>query len=73
LAFSNPAISNAAGTGQGSDSDPFSDFQSPSFYWSSTTIAFKSNIAWFVDFFVGNVVTDTKSNSFFVIVVRGNS
>ena len=39
FAFDNPAISNAAGTGQGSDSDPFTNFQSfqPSFYWSSTT------------------------------------
>ena len=73
FAFSNPALSNAAGTGQGNGSDPFSNFQFPSFYWSSTTIAFKSSIAWFVDFFVGNVVADTKSNSFFVIAVRGSS
>jgi hypothetical protein len=35
FAFSDPAISNAAGTGQGGANDPFTALQF--FYWSSTT------------------------------------
>ena len=77
FAFFNPAISNAAGTGQGSGSDPFSNFQGPdqpfAGYWSSTTDAGDSNIAWFVDFFDGPVVGRNKVGLRFVLAVRGGS
>ena len=43
FAFFNPAISNAAGTGQGTGSDPFTNFQTASGYWSSTTFADNSS------------------------------
>jgi hypothetical protein len=51
-AGNNPAIPNTAGTGQGADNDPFSNFVA-SDYCSSTTAAGDSNIAWLVDFGVG--------------------
>ena len=50
-AYSNPALSNDAGTGKwttGADS-AFSGVQS-SYYWSSTTYAFCTAFAWLVDF-----------------------
>jgi hypothetical protein len=74
FAFFNPAISNAAGTGQGTDSDPFTNFQTGSFYWSSTTFATSSNGAWGVDFSLGFVNGDDKANfTGFVTAVRGGS
>ena len=73
FAFSNPAISNAAGTGQGTSSDPFTNFQSGSVYWSSTTLAFNTNNAWGVDFLFGVVVNGVKTNGLFVTAVRGGS
>jgi len=73
FAFLGPAISNAAGTGRGSDSDPFSTFQTVSFYWSSTTDAFFSDSAWVVNFETGGVSLDTKNTNWFVLAVRGGS
>jgi hypothetical protein len=73
FAFDNPAISNAAGTGKGSGSDPFSNFQTASGYWSSTTFASFSVIAWIVDFNLGLVDLDFKSILNFVTAVRGGS
>jgi hypothetical protein len=40
-------------------------------YWSSTTFAGNTNLAWFVNLFGGNVVSGDKALSFFVIAVRG--
>ncbi len=75
FAFSIPAISNAAGTGQGSGSDPFSNFQISSFYWSSTTYELNpAAYAWFVDFGVGVVVPNDKTfYTYYVLAVRGGS
>jgi hypothetical protein len=70
FAFIGPAISNAAGTGQGSSSDPFLNFGGP--YWSSTTVA-NSTFAWLVFFAHGIVDGDSKSNFNFVLAVRGDS
>jgi Protein of unknown function (DUF1566) len=73
FAFINPAISNAAGTGQGSGSDPFSNFQA-SAYWSSTSNgAFGSSLAWLVLFFNGLVADNDKIFDNFVTAVRGGS
>ena len=68
FAFSDPAISNAAGTAKGSTGDPFTDF--PLFvtqYWSSTpTLG-----VWFVN--LGNGETDSFPDfgPFFVLAIRG--
>jgi hypothetical protein len=45
--FFNPALSNAAGTGQWTEGNAFSGVQSAG-YWSSTTLAGFSDFAWFV-------------------------
>jgi hypothetical protein len=74
LAFLSPAISNAAGTGQGSSSDPFTNFRTTQPYWSSTTFANNSSMAWIVFFLNGSVSSFTKSNGIIgVLAVRGGS
>lgn len=73
FAFTSPAISNAAGTGQGSSNDPFTNFQA-SAYWSSTTNDYESGFEWVVSFGSGNVTNNSKRfNSGYVIAVRGGS
>lgn len=78
--FSGPALSDTAGTGQGSfldiEGDPFSNVQrgSSSLYWSSTTAAFPTNgsRAWLVIFEDGNVSAFIKNdNEKSVWCVRG--
>ncbi len=77
FAFANPAISNAAGTGQGSASDPFSNLKARYYYWSSTTNAFaraSMASAWFVNFGDGYVGNFDKTLPYpYVIAVRGGS
>jgi hypothetical protein len=72
----NPAIPNTAGTGQGSDNDPFLNFVAND-YSSSTTAAGDSGIIWVVDFGVGfgggGIYYAPKTQPFFVIAVRGGS
>jgi hypothetical protein len=73
----NPAIPNTAGTGQGSSNDPFSNFVAGD-YWSSTTAAGNSSVAWAVDFGVGfgggGIYGGTKtSGGIRVMAVRGGS
>ena len=70
FAFTGPAISNAAGTGQGSSNDPFSNFGGP--YWSSTTVV-NSSFAWLVFFGHGIVDGNDKSSLNFVLAVRNGS
>jgi hypothetical protein len=52
--FTHPVISNAAGTGNGTVSDPFSNFLEgccgPLNYWSSDTVIFRTNAAYVVGF-----------------------
>jgi hypothetical protein len=80
FAFSDPAISDAAGTGQGSANDPFTNFQASN-YWSSTTYAFFDFEAWEVNFFFGRAGPHIKGgispggdDAFdYVIAVRGGS
>ena len=77
FAFFNPAISNAAGTGIGSNSNPFSNFQASinTAYWSSTTLADNTKLAWLVTFNSGDTnVNFAKTDIFnFVFAVRGGS
>jgi hypothetical protein len=69
LAFSDPALSNAAGTGHWVEGDAFSGVQSfsddspaASYYWSSTTVASDSRQAWFVNPFRGDPWIAWKAN-----------
>jgi len=72
-AYSDPAISNSAGTGQGSSGDPFDDLASNT-YWSSTTSAGYSGFAWYVDFGNGYVFFYHKTGGYlYVLAVRGGS
>ena len=68
--FYNPALSNAAGTGQWTEGNAFSGVQSD-FYWSSTTLANDTSYAWLVNLYNGNVLYGTKSSTIYVWPVRG--
>ena len=81
--FIHPVISNAAGTGNGTSSDPFSNFAAVSGgglnFWSSTTMLWRSNHAYRVDLYEGHVAEENKNGDEFlngqsyVIAVRGGS
>jgi len=49
------------------------DIRAASNYWSSTSNANNPNNAWNVNFNNGNVNNDNKTNTNFVIAVRGGS
>ena len=74
LAYDNPALSNAAGTGKWSEGDPFNgvDMQSTN-YWSSSTHASHPGIAWYVAFRHGLVYYSSKSFAYYVWCVRGGN
>jgi len=67
--WSQPAISNAAGTGLWKEGDAFSGVQAV-YYWSSTEYANLSGYAWSVNLSYGNVLTDVKYNAYYVWPVR---
>ena len=67
-AFSNPAISNAAGTGQWSAGDAFTNVQSER-YWTSTTSSLPGD-AWYIFLGSGLSQTSTKTATRYVIPVR---
>lgn len=52
FSYSNPALSNAAGTTRWTDGDPFSDVQSD-YYWSSTTLITIASHKWVVSLDAG--------------------
>jgi hypothetical protein len=54
IAFYNPALSNAAGTGQWSEGNPFTSVEIVK-YWSSSTNASRTGLAWTVDFGKGSL------------------
>jgi hypothetical protein len=64
-----PALCNAAGTGQWSEGDPFTDVQS-SYYWSSTTHASSTDDSWLVQLNLGEVYYLYKSYNYYVWPVR---
>jgi len=66
-----PALSNSAGTGQWTLGDPFIKILTSGSYWSSTTCAFNSNIAWLAGMSYGVQYNTDKSNSYYVWPVRG--
>ena len=68
--FSNPVVPNTAGTGQWAEGDPFTGVQSY-YYWSSTTYAYNTSVAWFVGMYHGLVDVDHKTGGYGVWPVRG--
>lgn len=46
--FTNPTLTNAAGTGPWTSGDAFTGLTQFSYYWSSTTYAFNTNLAWVI-------------------------
>jgi hypothetical protein len=77
-AFFGPVLSNAAGTGHATTSDPFSNWpvSTPTRYWSSTTDSLSGG-AWFIYFDIGFVHSGSKdifgNECCFVLPVRGGS
>jgi hypothetical protein len=69
LAYFNPALSNAAGTGQWTEGSAFSGVQSNN-YWSSSTFAYVTTVAWYVYLKYGNVNNINKANTYYVWPVR---
>jgi hypothetical protein len=67
--YSNPALTNAAGTAKWTQGDPFLNVQS-SGYWSGSTNSSDTTLAWEVNVFVGNVGNSTKANVSYVWPVR---
>jgi hypothetical protein len=66
-----PAVPNTAGTGKWVEGDPFSGVQSSASYWSSSTDANSTDLAWYVTMFEGEVGTDGKADIRRVWPVRG--
>ena len=73
--FANPAFSNAAGTGNGTANDPFTNFQIAAGYWSSTTYAGDPNVAWGINFSNPSTIINHGAKAFagFVLAVRGGT
>ncbi len=68
--YRSPALSNAAGTGQWEEGDAFSGVQTWN-YWSSTTRANSTGIAWYVSLFYSYVYSAIKMATYDVWPVRG--
>jgi hypothetical protein len=68
--YFSPALSNAAGTGQWTEGDVFAGVQS-SVYWSSTSFALYSSVAWGVYLAPGLVYSYDKADAYDVWPVRG--
>jgi hypothetical protein len=66
-----PALPNTQGTGKWAEWDPFIGVQSGAYYWSSTTRANITNIAWNVEFRIGFVILNGKDALRLVWCVRG--
>jgi len=68
--WSQPTLSNAAGTGPWKEGDAFSGVRT-SLYWSSTTYAGFTVNAWVVDLGNGNVVNGYRTITSYIWPVRG--
>jgi hypothetical protein len=71
FAYFNPALSNAAGTGQWVDSNPFTSVYTDYSYWSSTTGAINTDLPWNVYLSLGSVSVGNKTTPYPVWPVRG--
>ena len=70
--YFNPALPNTAGTGQWTSGDPFTNVQS-SYYWSGSTYAGSTGLAWYVDVYYGYVANNYKALTYYVWPVRGGN
>ncbi len=71
-AYSNPALSNAAGTAKWTSGDAFTGVQSSyDKYWSATSYADFAFYAWLVDMYDGGVSLGNKTDPWYVWPVRG--
>jgi len=66
----NPAVPNTTGTEKWTEGDPFTNVQSD-FYWSSTTNASNTDLAWGVHLNDGRVDDGNKPSTYYVWPVRG--
>ncbi|MCP3871223.1 MAG: DUF1566 domain-containing protein [Gammaproteobacteria bacterium] len=64
-----PALPNGAGTAKWAEGDVFSGVQSD-YYWTSTTHAGFTSVAWYLDLEIGSLGVNSKATSFFVWPVR---
>jgi hypothetical protein len=72
--FHNPALSNAAGTGQWTEGDAFSGVQLSASYWSSTTAMYGVGNAWVVGLADGGTLGVVKGSPYYrVWPVRGGN
>jgi hypothetical protein len=76
MQYYGPQLSNSAGTGQWAHGDPFINLITDGIYWTSTTFAFETNFAWYVEFDTGIAGTGissgiNKSDVNYVWPVRG--
>ncbi|MDY0042751.1 MAG: DUF1566 domain-containing protein [Desulforhabdus sp.] len=70
--ISSPTLTNAAGTGQWQDGDPFYDVKDNDSYWSSTTNMSARSQVWIVSFSDGHVFdADRLADTCYVWPVRG--
>ena len=69
FAYANPALSNAAGTGQWTNGNPFIGVQS-GYYWSGTTDSAGTAGAWHVTLYGGGVYYGGKAFTYYVWPVR---
>jgi hypothetical protein len=67
----NPALCNAAGTGQWTSGDPFTGVVQSDYYWSSSTRAAFTVYAWYVYLYDGYVYYYDKGGTYYVWPVRG--
>ncbi len=72
MAYSDPVLSNAAGTAKWTNGSAFTNVQS-GYYWSSTTYADYTNAAWNVGLRNGDVYYEYKPSTFYVWPVRSGN
>lgn len=65
-----PTVPNTAGTGKWTVGDPFTGVQS-SYYWSGSTYAGDTGLAWQVNMDYGRVYLGSKTSTYYVWPVRG--
>jgi hypothetical protein len=70
--YTSPPLTDGAGTGQWTEGNVFNNVISNSYYWSSTTYASDTNVAWISSFLNGTMHYHNKAGySNFVWPVRG--
>jgi Protein of unknown function (DUF1566) len=71
--FFSPGLSNAAGTAQGTEGDPFFGIQSAEIYWTSNPMQNSRGRAWFVAMVVGITIDENMNIPHLMWPVRGGN